>query len=124
MLSRNGKRTDGEPLLNGSTTPAPLELRTGVRYRLRFIDILANNSIVINVMQDGKPVEWIPIAKDGADLASVQSVAIPASFTIAPGETYDFAFTPEKSGKIEFTYDQGLLDEHIKQVATLTAEVR
>ena len=119
VLSRNGKRKDGELLLNGSTTPAPLALRAGVRYRLRFIDILANNSIVINAVQDGKPVEWTPIAKDGADLASVQSVATPASFTIAPGETYDFTFTPEKSGEIEFKYDLILLDEHVRQVANV-----
>jgi FtsP/CotA-like multicopper oxidase with cupredoxin domain len=124
VLSRNGKRKDGELLLNGSTTPAPLALCAGVRYRLRFIDILANNSIVINAVQDGKPVEWFPIAKDGADLASVQSVATPASFTIAPGETYDFTFTPEKSGVIEFKYDLILLDEHVTQVANVTAEVR
>jgi uncharacterized cupredoxin-like copper-binding protein len=99
-------------------------LRAGVRYRLRFIDILANNSILIKAVQDGKPIQWIPIAKDGANLASVQSVATPASFTIAPGETYDFTFTPEKSGKIEFTYDQSLLNEHVIQVASVTAEVR
>jgi FtsP/CotA-like multicopper oxidase with cupredoxin domain len=124
VLSRNGKRKDGELLLNGATTPPPLALRAGVRYRLRFIDILANNSIVINAAQDGKPLEWTPIAKDGADLASVQSVAIPASFTIAPGETYDFTFTPEKSGEIEFKYDLILLDEHVTQVANVMAEVR
>jgi FtsP/CotA-like multicopper oxidase with cupredoxin domain len=122
LLSFNGKRGDGELLLNGSTTPPPLDLRAGMRYRLRFIDILANNSIVIKAVQDGKPVEWIPIAKDGADLASVQSVATPASFTIAPGETYDFTLTPQKSGKIEFTYDQLLLDKHVKQVAVVTGE--
>ena len=87
VLSRNGKRKDGELLLNGSGTPAALELRAGMSYRLRFIDILANNSIVINAVQDGKPIGWIPIAKDGADLTPVQSVATPASFAIAPGET-------------------------------------
>jgi len=119
LLSRNGKRKDGELLLNGLTAPEPLEFRAGTRYRLRFIDILANNSIVINAVQDGKPVEWIPIAKDGADLASVQSVATPASFTIAPGETYDFTLTPQKSGTIEFKYDLLLLDEHVRQIATV-----
>lgn len=124
LLSRNGKRKDGELLLNGSTTPAPLALRAGVRYRLRFIDILANNSIVINAAQDGKPFEWTPIAKDGAALASVQSVATPSSFTIAPGETYDFTFTPEKPGKIEFKYDLILFDQHVIQVANVTEEVR
>ena len=35
VLSRNGKRKDGELLLNGSTAPAPLALRAGERYRLR-----------------------------------------------------------------------------------------
>jgi hypothetical protein len=124
VLSRNGKRKDGELLLNGSTPPPPLALRAGVRYRLRFIDILANNSIVINAAQDGKLVEWIPIGKDGADLASVQSVAIPASFTFAPGETYVFTFTPEKAGVIEFKYDPILLDEHVTQGANVMAEGR
>ncbi len=124
VLSRNGKRKDGALLLNGSTTPVPLALRAGVRYRLRFIDILANNSIVINAVQDGKPVEWTPIAKDGADLAPGLSVAAPASLTIAPGEAYDFTFTPEKSGEIEFKYDLILLDEHVTQVANVAAEVR
>ena len=79
---------------------------------------------MINAIQDGKPVEWFPIAKDGADLPSVQCVATPATFTIAPGETYDFTLAPGKSGKIEFTYDQTLLDEHVRQVATVTANVR
>jgi FtsP/CotA-like multicopper oxidase with cupredoxin domain len=111
-------------LLNGSTAPAPLVFRAGERYRLRFIDILANNSIVINAVQNGKPVEWIPIAKDGADLASERSLATPASFTIAPGETYDFTFTPAKSGQIEFTYDLILLDEHVRQVAEVGARLR
>jgi FtsP/CotA-like multicopper oxidase with cupredoxin domain len=124
LLSRNGKRTDGELLLNGTTTPTPLHFRVGVRYRLRFIDILANNSILIKAVQDGKPIEWVPIAKDGADLASVQCVATLASFTIAPGETYDFTFIPEKSGNVEFTYDQTLLNEHVTHVASVTAEVR
>lgn len=123
LLSRNGKRKDGELLLNGSTSPPLLELRAGMQYHLRFIDILANNSIVIKAVQDGSPVEWIPIAKDGADLPALQCVATPASFTIAPGETYDFTLIPKRSGKIAFTYDQTLLDEHIRQVATV-GEVR
>lgn len=124
LLSRNGKRKDGELMLNGLTTPTPLDFHAGTRYRLRFINIIANNSIVVNAVQDGKPVKWIPIAKDGADLASVQSVANSASFTITPGETYDFRFTPETPGKVEFKYDLILLDEHITQVANVTAEIR
>lgn len=57
------------------------------------------------------------------NLTSVQSVRTPASFTIAPGETYDFTFTPEKPGDIEFKYDLLLLDEHVEQVAKVTARV-
>ena len=121
VLSRNGKRKDGELLLNGSRSPAPLLLHAGTSYRMRFIDILANNSVVINAVQNGKLVEWTPMAKDGADLASEQSVAAPASFTIAPGETYDFAFTPPKTGEIEFTYDILLLKERVRQHAEVSA---
>ena len=124
VLSRNGKRKDGELLLNGSTTPVPLTLRAGTLYRFRFIDILANNSIVIKALQGGNPIEWTAVAKDGADLPPAQSIATPASFTIAPGETYDFTFNPEKSSDIEFTYDLLLLNEHVKQTAHVTAEAR
>ena len=124
VLSRNGKRTDGKLLMNGSTAPAPLLLHAGTSYRLRFIDILANNSIVVNAIQDGKPVEWIPIAKDGADLSSEQSVATRATFTIAPGETYDFTFKPEKAGEVEFTYDLLLLKEHVEQLAEVGARMQ
>lgn len=123
VLSRNGKRKDGELLLNGSTAPAPLLLHAGTSYRLRFIDISANNSIVIKAVQDGRPVEWTPIAKDGCDLASEQSMPTPASFTIAPGETYDFTFVPQKTGDIEFTYDLILLNEHVRQLAEVKANV-
>ena len=124
VLSRNGKRKDGELLLNGSTAPAALAWRAGVHYRLRFINILANNSIVINAFEDGTLAEWTPIAKDGADLPAVQSVATPASFTIAPGETYDFTFTPGKPSRVEFKYDLLLLDEHVTQVANVTVDGR
>ena len=124
VLARNGKRKDGKLLLNGTTNPDTLELRAGMRYRFRFIDILANNSIVITAVQDGKPIEWIATAKDGADLGPLQSMATPASFTIAPGETYDFSFTPEKPGEIEFRYDLILLDEHVRQVASVAGRVR
>src|SRR5690348_7694616 len=82
VCSRNGTRMHGDLLLSGSATPAPLALRAGKPYRLRFIDILANSSIVINATQDGEPVEWTPIAKDGADFAAAQPRLTPASFTI------------------------------------------
>jgi FtsP/CotA-like multicopper oxidase with cupredoxin domain len=124
LLSRNGKRKDGDLLLNGSTAPAPMLLHAGTSYRFRFIDILANNSIVIKAVQNGSPVEWTPIAKDGADLASEQVVATAASFTIAPGETYDFTFTPGKTGEIEFSYDLLLLKQHVSQLAEVKADTR
>lgn len=59
---------------------------------LRFIDILANNSIVKNAVQDGRP----------AELASARVIVTPASFTVAQGKAYDFTFTPDIHGKIEF----------------------
>jgi len=41
------------------------------------------------------------MAKDGAELPASFKAACEAKFKFAAGETYDFEFRPEKSGKLE-----------------------
>jgi hypothetical protein len=41
------------------------------------------------------------MAKDGAELPARFREVCEAKFKFAAGETYDFAFRPEKSGKLE-----------------------
>ena len=90
--------------------------------RLRFININANNTVKIALTQNGSPVVWKALCKDGADLPPEQALSGPASFLIAPGETYDFQFRPEREGEMEFTLDLTLLKERIAQVIRVHAE--
>ncbi len=119
IMSRNGMRKDGEFLLNGATKPQPQQWHAGVQYRLRFIDINANNTVKITLTQNGTPVVWRSLAKDGADLSAEQAVTGPASFLIAPGETYDFQVRPEREGDMELTLEIVLLKEKLTQTIRL-----
>jgi hypothetical protein len=54
-------------------------------------------------MHNGEPVNWKPLAKDGADLPSFQQMIKPAlKQPISVGQTLDFGFTPEVSGDYIF----------------------
>ena len=115
LISRNGMRTDGELLLNGATTPDPQQWQVGKQYRVRFININANNTVKISLTQDGMVVAWKAFAKDGADLPDAQSASGPAMLLIAPGETYDFLLQPEHPGDLTLALDLVLLKEKVTQ---------
>lgn len=115
IMSRNGMRTDGEFLLNGSTHLKAQQWRVGTQYRLRFININANNTVKISLTQAGAPASWSALAKDGADLPPEQAVSSLAALLIAPGETYDFLFRPQNKGDVELLFDLTLLKEKVTQ---------
>jgi manganese oxidase len=115
LMSRNGMRKDGGLLLNGSNTPEPAQWRVGQQYRLRFIDINANNTVKIALTQNGTPLSWTSFAKDGAELPPEQALNGPANLVIAPGETYDFQFRPEREGDLELSLEIVLLKEKVTQ---------
>jgi FtsP/CotA-like multicopper oxidase with cupredoxin domain len=121
IMSRNGMRKDGVFLLNGATNPQAQRWHAGQQYRLRFININANNTVKIALTQNELPVSWTALAKDGADLPPEQALASPASFLIAPGETYDFQFRPEREGDLKLTLDLALLKEKVTQVIGVDA---
>lgn len=94
---------NGVVLLNGTSTPAPLELRAGARYRLRFINVhTARPSMIMKLMQDSKLMSWRALAKDGMDLPADQSTVRPSAVQMGNGETYDFEFTARSSGDLLF----------------------
>ncbi len=115
LMSRNGMRKDGTLLLNGTTSPVAQQWNAGKAYRLRFININANNTVMISLTQKGAPVEWKAIAKDGADLPGEQARTGPASFLIAPGETYDFQVRSDHARDMELTLVLALLKEKVTQ---------
>jgi hypothetical protein len=102
-VSRGGADIFYSPMLvNGTDHPAGSELRAGERYRLRFINITpADDGTSMVLAAAGKPVSWTPMAKDGAELPVRFKAMCEAKFKFAAGETYDFEFRPEKSGKLE-----------------------
>jgi FtsP/CotA-like multicopper oxidase with cupredoxin domain len=85
-------------VVNGDTTEAPLRLRAGVRYRLRFINIAPADHITFKIERDGALAEWQVMAKDGADLPAQQVVRAPATRGFSEGETFDVFFTPPAPG--------------------------
>ncbi|HEU4631657.1 MAG TPA: multicopper oxidase domain-containing protein [Gemmatimonadaceae bacterium] len=91
-------------LLNGQRQPAPIELRAGVRYRLRLINIHTDDPVALTLTDEHGPVAWRPIAKDGADLPASQATARPAELRFLPGEIHDVEFVPRAAGTLRLTY--------------------
>ena len=101
VVSRGGADIFYSPMLvNGMEHPVGSELRAGERYRLRFINITpADDGTQIVLAAAGKPVVWTPVAKDGAELPMRYRKDCEAKLKFGAGETYDFAFRPEKIGQ-------------------------
>ncbi len=84
-------------LLNGLPQPTAMQLSAGQKYRMRFINISAAfGSLRVSLRppgeQQGKPVAWRVIKKDGADLPSAYDKLQPASLQVSVGETFDVEF--------------------------------
>jgi len=96
LLGGNGPGIE----VNRSTNPPAIDLKVGVKYRFRLIDITPNFIATVCLRGDGGPVQWRAIAKDGADLPPAQATKRPASQIISVGETYDFEFEPTAPGEL------------------------
>lgn len=111
--SRLGGLGDTPPEINGQMKPDTVVLRAGKPARLRFINLSAHHNTLSAGIRlealDGaagatgpaaKALAWIPLAKDGADLPAGGRVERPARQVISIGETYDFAYTPQRPGTL------------------------
>ena len=88
-------------LINGSLTPPPLSLRTGVSYRMRFANITTRRSgIQLALSRDGTVTTWTQIAKDGADVPRERRVPTAARVGLTIGDTRDVEFTPTERGEM------------------------
>jgi FtsP/CotA-like multicopper oxidase with cupredoxin domain len=103
VLGRSGLTSDEPSLLtdpesvvvNGQRAPR-LVWKAGMRHRIRVINITPDDIFSVSLQSPAGPLQWTPIAKDGAPVPSAEAVAGPARSTIAVGETYDFAFDAPK----------------------------
>jgi FtsP/CotA-like multicopper oxidase with cupredoxin domain len=88
-------------LLNGTSTPAPLEMKVGTRYRLRFINVhIARPAMIMRIYRDSTLMRWRWVAKDGMPLPNDQVSVRAAMIQMGNGETYDFEFTPTEPGPL------------------------
>jgi manganese oxidase len=93
LVSVRGPSDNTPILLNGDGDPGPIELKQGVKYRFRFINITPHDPLLtVSLLAGSSPVTWRAIAKDGADLPVPQATERPARQTVSVGETYDFEF--------------------------------
>jgi len=91
-------------LLNGQAQPNPMQLRSGVTYRFRLINIRTDYAGTVSIFDDGEPAQWRVIAKDGADLPASQATMRAATLTFAAGEIYDVEFTPTTPGSLTLQF--------------------
>jgi FtsP/CotA-like multicopper oxidase with cupredoxin domain len=101
LVSVRGPNDNTPILLNGDADPGPIELKHGVRYRFRFINIAPHDPLLtVSLLAGSSPVRWRAIAKDGADLPVSQATQRPARQTVSVGETYDFEFESRSSAEL------------------------
>ena len=99
-----GEDKGGAVFVNGKKQPDTLYMKKGLGYHFRIVHITAGwADIETSIMRNGNPVNWKPLAKDGADLPSYQQIIKPAlNQPISVGQTLDFEFTPDKTGEYLF----------------------
>jgi FtsP/CotA-like multicopper oxidase with cupredoxin domain len=109
LVSTPRRQADqGVVLLNGTSTPAPIAMRVGDRYRLRLINIHTSRpSMIARLGRDSTVLEWRAVAKDGMELAPDQATRRPAMQQMGNGEAFDFEFTPTSPGDHRFWVTTG-----------------
>ena len=86
-----GDGPDYDPELNGTRSPAPLTLRSDVRYRFRLMNItMGGPGLAFSLVRNGSPATWTPMAKDGYRIPAWRAAPRRAVQAVSIGETYDF----------------------------------
>jgi FtsP/CotA-like multicopper oxidase with cupredoxin domain len=104
FISQGGADPERLLFLNGKTSTDTMVLNRGINYRFRIINITAiGPDLTVSVLLNGAPVDWRPIAKDGADLP-IDLKRIKPAFdqSVSIGQTMDFAFNPTRTGNYVF----------------------
>lgn len=99
VVGGNGPVNSRQGRVNGQVEPDTMRLTAGRTYRLRLININPDWRVYLSLKEGDEPLEWRALAKDGADLPPGQALRGPARILMGPGETADFAFTPERAGE-------------------------
>jgi FtsP/CotA-like multicopper oxidase with cupredoxin domain len=95
-----GLRFDGPRVgINGSTSHEQ-QFTLGQEYRLRIMNIAANNAgFAVWLNSPAGYEQWTPVAQDGADLPESYQVPVMAQRQqVTVGQTFDFLWTPQRPG--------------------------
>jgi hypothetical protein len=77
-------------------------LKTGTRYRLRFINITVNDSDSrVKLASKQVPVDWKVVAQDGAELPPALQTLAPADVALPVGSTLDVEYQSDVEGYVE-----------------------
>ena len=88
----SGILTDANSVvLNGQRMPRWV-WRAGGRHRVRLINITPDDILSVSLRKGDTTVTWRPLTKDGVPVPTVDGPPVPATVTIAVGETYDFEY--------------------------------
>lgn len=98
VFASRGATLDADAAINGRGKAPAEHFSAGRTYRLRFTHISLDDVKHVRLLQNGKPVMWRPLAKDGATLPPPNRVATEAQQRMDVGETYDFEWTPVAPG--------------------------
>ena len=90
-------------VINGDTTGDPIQIKSGVANRFRFVNIGPATRLVYAIRRDTTVQTWRPLAKDGADLPPSASVPQRASRRLGVGETFDAEFIAPEPGEYRLT---------------------
>lgn len=106
-------------LINGTPQSKALQLQAGKKYRFRLINISTNNQAMqVSLRNTNGLVEWLEIAKDGADLPINIVHPTKAQLTVTVGETYDVEFSSNTTQDLVF--DLFLPGQKIHTMQTLS----
>ena len=88
------------PVVVNGRPDTVLRLKRGVTNRLRFVNITTNFAgLAVTLSAGNEPVNWRPLAKDGAELpVALRNPVAALRQTIATGETFEFDVEPAAGG--------------------------
>ena len=98
VVSSGGPGVDPPRAVNGRTSPDTIAFVAGRTYRVRLIDISANEAQLLELRGPNGIPTWRQLARDGKDLPSSQQGMVPARFVTAAGLTMDFELTLAETG--------------------------
>jgi hypothetical protein len=102
VIESGGPGVDPPTAINGKLSPDTMRLVAGETYRLRVIDISANEAHSLALRGPAGIAAWRQLARDGKDLPADQRGVQPARLNTAAGVTFDFEFTAPAPGDYAF----------------------